>query len=40
MAEPDAGGVRMALIHRGGLRADILSEGVIDAGDTVRVKPS
>ena len=40
VAEPDAGGVRMALIHRGGLRADILSEGVIDAGDTVRVKPS
>ena len=30
----------MALMHRGGLRVDILSEGVIDAGDTVRVKTS
>jgi hypothetical protein len=29
-----------ALIHRGGLRAQILSEGVIRVGDTVRAKPS
>ena len=30
-------GVRMALTHHGGLRANILSEGVIRVGDTVRV---
>jgi MOSC domain-containing protein YiiM len=29
-------GVLKELIHRGGLRAQILSEGVIRAGDTVR----
>jgi hypothetical protein len=29
-------GVLKELIHRGGLRAEILSEGVIRAGDTVR----
>ena len=28
-----------ALIHRGGLRAQILSEGVIQVGDVVRPKP-
>jgi hypothetical protein len=33
-------GVMSALIHRGGLRAQILSEGVIRVGDTVRPKPS
>ena len=33
-------GVRMALMHRGGLRADILNEGVIRVGDAVRVKAS
>ncbi len=31
-------GVRMALMHRGGLRTNILNEGVIRVGDTVRVK--
>ncbi|HEY7063558.1 MAG TPA: MOSC domain-containing protein [Chloroflexota bacterium] len=29
-------GVRRALVHRGGLRADILSEGTIHVGDPVR----
>jgi MOSC domain-containing protein YiiM len=33
-------GVRMALMHRGGLRTNILNEGVIRIGDTVRVKTS
>jgi hypothetical protein len=33
-------GVMSGLIHRGGLRAQILSEGVIRVGDTVRAKPS
>ena len=33
-------GVMSGLIHRGGLRAQILSEGVIRAGDAVRLKPS
>ena len=33
-------GVRMALMHRGGLRADILNEGVIRVGDAVHVKAS
>ena len=28
------------LIHRGGLRAQILCEGVIRVGDVVRLKPS
>jgi hypothetical protein len=28
--------VRRALVHRGGLRADILSEGTIHVGDPVR----
>ncbi|HLH26375.1 MAG TPA: MOSC domain-containing protein [Chloroflexota bacterium] len=32
-------GVRRALVHRGGLRADIVSEGVIHVGDTVRETP-
>lgn len=31
-------GMRMALMHRGGLRANILNEGVIRAGDDVRIK--
>jgi MOSC domain-containing protein len=31
-------GLRMALMHRGGLRATILNEGVIRTGDAVRVK--
>jgi MOSC domain-containing protein YiiM len=31
-------GVMSGLIHRGGLRAQILSEGVIHVGDTVRPK--
>ena len=31
-------GLRMALQHRGGLRATILNEGVIRTGDAVRVK--
>ena len=30
--------LRMALMHRGGLRATILNEGVIRTGDAVRVK--
>ena len=30
-------GVRRALVHRGGLRAEIISEGVIHVGDPVRV---
>ena len=30
-------GVRKALIHRGGLRAEILDDGPIAVGDTVRV---
>ena len=29
-------GVRRALVHRGGLRADILTEGTIRVGDSVR----
>jgi MOSC domain-containing protein YiiM len=33
-------GVREGLIHRGGLRAKILSEGVIHVGDEVRVSAS
>jgi MOSC domain-containing protein YiiM len=33
-------GVMSALIHRGGLRAQILSEGVIRVGDAVRPKAS
>ena len=33
-------GVMSGLIHRGGLRAQILSEGVIRVGDAVRLKPS
>jgi hypothetical protein len=33
-------GVMSGLIHRGGLRALILSEGVIRVGDAVRPKPS
>jgi MOSC domain-containing protein YiiM len=33
-------GVMTGLIHRGGLRAQILSEGVIHVGDAVRPKPS
>jgi MOSC domain-containing protein YiiM len=33
-------GVMTGLIHRGGLRAQILSEGVILVGDAVRPKPS
>jgi hypothetical protein len=33
-------GVMSALIHRGGLRALILNEGVIRVGDAVRPKPS
>jgi MOSC domain-containing protein YiiM len=33
-------GVMAGLIHRGGLRAQILSEGVIHVGDAVRPKPS
>ena len=33
-------GVMSGLIHRGGLRALILSEGVIHAGDTVHLKAS
>jgi MOSC domain-containing protein YiiM len=33
-------GVMTGLIHRGGLRAQILSEGVIHVGDAVRRKPS
>jgi len=32
-------GVMSGLIHRGGLRAQILSEGVIRVGDNVRPKP-
>jgi hypothetical protein len=32
-------GVMSGLIHRGGLRAQILSEGVIRVGDAVRLKP-
>jgi MOSC domain-containing protein YiiM len=31
-----ATGVRRALVHRGGLRAEIVSEGVIRVGDAVR----
>ena len=31
-------GVMSGLIHRGGLRAQILSEGVIHVGDTIRLK--
>jgi MOSC domain-containing protein YiiM len=31
-----ADGVREALIHRGGLRADILSDGTIHTGDAIR----
>jgi hypothetical protein len=30
-------GVKSALLHRGGLRAEILSDGVIRAGDAVRI---
>jgi hypothetical protein len=33
-------GVMSGLIHRGGLRAEILSEGVIHVGDTVHLKAS
>jgi len=33
-------GVMSGLIHRGGLRAQILSEGIIRVGDAVRPKPS
>jgi MOSC domain-containing protein YiiM len=33
-------GVMTGLIHRGGLRAQILSEGVIHVGDAVHPKPS
>ena len=33
-------GVMSGLIHRGGLRAQILSEGIIRVGDVVRPKPS
>ena len=33
-------GVMSGLIHRGGLRALILNEGVIHVGDAVRLKPS
>ena len=33
-------GVMSGLIHRGGLRAQIVSEGVIRVGDAVRPKPS
>lgn len=33
-------GVLRGLIHRGGLRADILSNGVIQVGDAVAVLPS
>jgi len=33
-------GVMSGLIHRGGLRARILNEGVIHVGDAVRLKPS
>jgi MOSC domain-containing protein YiiM len=33
-------GVMTGLIHRGGLRAQILSEGVIHVGDAVRPEPS
>jgi MOSC domain-containing protein YiiM len=29
-------GVRQALIHRGGLRADILTDGTIKVGDTIK----
>jgi MOSC domain-containing protein YiiM len=29
-------GARRALVHRGGLRADILTEGIIRVGDSVR----
>ena len=29
-------GVRRALVHRGGLRADIVTEGIIRVGDSVR----
>lgn len=31
-------GMRMALMHRGGVRANILNEGLIRAGDDVRIK--
>jgi hypothetical protein len=33
-------GVMSGLIHRGGLRAEILSEGVIHVGDTIHLKAS
>jgi MOSC domain-containing protein YiiM len=29
-------GVRRALVHRGGLRAEVVTEGVIHVGDTIR----
>jgi MOSC domain-containing protein YiiM len=32
-------GARKALIHRGGLRAEILDEGIIRVGDEVRLHP-
>ena len=33
-----AKGIKMALIHRGGLRAQILTEGIIRVGDTVEIR--
>jgi MOSC domain-containing protein YiiM len=33
-------GVMSGLMHRGGLRAEILSEGLIHVGDTVQMKAS
>jgi hypothetical protein len=32
-------GARKALVHRGGLRAQILDEGVLRVGDEVRTEP-
>jgi hypothetical protein len=29
-------GVRKAFVHRGGLRADVLGDGIITVGDSIR----